>query len=157
MTIKVWLDEAENITEKQWDKLSPNTEEWIDGIPPAGRECIAKSHGGRENRILVKYSGESFVVGIDVEGKERIYMLAHFTFNPFETAEELEREEAVKEMRRVGLASLTYEKIYDLGYRKIKELTDEEIGSIASYTEHPDCSEYWMRGTRDYMLDKEKS
>jgi hypothetical protein len=143
-----------------------NKEEWIDGLPLVGCECVA-TRGVNSRKFKIVYRGMTkkgeHIIEWDT-GHVNSIVDDTITFYPIRTPEETERENAITEIVDDVLESGVdlysnqeiAEELYDAGYRKIKELSDEDIENIASCAEHPKLAEIWMKVARDYMLGKEK-
>ena len=125
---------ARGITKKEWrqerEKMSDKPE--VDGswhergeLPPVGCECEIRHNCWREflRVTVVAITREYVIVEYNsVVAREQHYHLHDMTFRPLST----EREKAIDEMADLiaksvfGSAKCQAEKLYDIGYRKVK-------------------------------------
>jgi hypothetical protein len=167
------VNESATITKEQWDKLRPtsqNTGEWVDGIPFVGCKCLA-TRGANSRRFEIVYRGRTkkgeHIIEYDT-GHVSSITDDKINFYPIRTPEETEREAIVRDLTKtiepiLGVAE-NAQMIYNAGYRKIKELSDEDIDEMfqASYLgsihDHLRLLKIdAAKQARDYMLGKEKS
>ena len=140
-------------------------QEWVDGLPPVGCECECQLVGAN-GWVVVTISGRgrSIMLAINSDGDEVAYALSAFNFRPIKTQEK-EREEAIKEIAAL-LSGFWQDEdqpmanvLYDAGYRKVNELSDEEIEVFLKGRASLLSPPYKIEAAKwaiDYILDKEK-
>tara|TARA_R110002153_G_scaffold132912_1_gene281919 strand:+ start:173 stop:487 length:315 start_codon:yes stop_codon:yes gene_type:complete len=104
------------------------------------------------------------MLAINSDGDEVAYALSAFNFRPIKTQEK-EREEAIKEIAAL-LSGFWQDEdqpmanvLYDAGYRKVNELSDEEIEVFLKGRASLLSPPYKIEAAKwaiDYILDKEK-
>ena len=164
------LSEAGTFTKEQRDNLKPiaqNKQEWNgEGWPPVGCECEyrpTEQASWAKVKVLAT-AGDYFWLGYPDDKLSDGPDTHHKTgeFRPLQTKADIEREAATLELsllirETVGLSELC-EAIIDAGYRKVKELGDEDIANhILTYGNLPKPEVVWGKGAkwaRDYILGK---
>lgn len=111
-------------------------QEWNgEGLPPVGTVCEVVSVHSEDNwkETTITHRGGSLSVGA-LDGIEVVFRHAYYRFRPIRP-ELSERDKAVEDMRKVvdstDNRTRGLELLYDAGYRKVNDLTDEDIESKA--------------------------
>lgn len=103
-------------TVKEWNGV---------GVPPAGAVCEAQvKNGGSWRKYTVKFIGDEYML-IQDHISETPIKYQYWEFRPLKSKEQIEREEAIEEMRKdimdyTGYAESLNELLISKGWRKMK-------------------------------------
>ena len=126
-----------------------NNNDWKDGIPPVGIDCLVCLSGLNDEYFVTKpiaYYGDS--VWLDGLG---VWEVEPLRFKPIKTKADIEREQAIEEMKSSSICSKVFSDhlcrdLHDAGYRKQGEI-------ISSYDFVRDYIESGCSTLTDFVED----